>query len=189
MEQSHSSELGSFSVGQEIHCVLRNPRVRFGILKFQPMISVQGRINPVYNLPPCFFRVYFNIIFLSVFSSPRWSLYSLVPTKFLRSFLLCPTCTADSRGTNYLQYVSIGLHIFFHKILVIRVVTPCMLLESHKLRAIQENSKLNIAVASSRNYFVRQFLSKLRFIHPVVNSSKEYNALFLFQNKVFIIKF
>jgi hypothetical protein len=46
----------------------------YRVYKSPPLISILNQINPGHALTPCFFKIHFNIIFISTFKSSKWSL-------------------------------------------------------------------------------------------------------------------
>jgi len=67
MEHRLSWEVCRFSAGQEIACILYNPKVNYSIHKSQPRVPVQSQINPV-HAPSHFLNFYVFIIL------PSWSI-------------------------------------------------------------------------------------------------------------------
>jgi len=56
MEQSPSAS-------QEIHRLLRNPKVHYCFHNIRPLVPILSQMNPVQTLPPYFPKIRFNIIF------------------------------------------------------------------------------------------------------------------------------
>ena len=51
MEQSPSSEANWFSASQEIHRILRNPKVRYTVYNGSPPVPILSQIDPVHAPP------------------------------------------------------------------------------------------------------------------------------------------
>jgi hypothetical protein len=61
----HEAEsLRSHSVSEEILNILLNPKIHHHVQKSTPLVPILSLMNPVHNLPPYLYKIYFNIIIL-----------------------------------------------------------------------------------------------------------------------------
>jgi len=74
MEQSLSWETNSHSAGQEIACLLLNPKVHYRIHKTPSLVPILNQMNPVHIFPPNFPKIRYNIILSCTPRSCEWSL-------------------------------------------------------------------------------------------------------------------
>jgi len=74
MEQNPSWEANSFSTSQEIPHISWNPTVHHSIHKLPLPVPTLSQFNPVYNTPPNFLKIHFNITLLPTPKSYKCSL-------------------------------------------------------------------------------------------------------------------
>jgi hypothetical protein len=70
------------SAGEEIHHVLRNPKVHYRVRKSPPLVLVLSHVNPVHTFISFFLKINF-IILPSTTRSSKWFLSLGLLTKFL----------------------------------------------------------------------------------------------------------
>jgi hypothetical protein len=57
MDQSHSWEANSYSAGQEISCLLRNPKFHYRVYKSQTLVPIPSQMNPFHNFAASFSKI------------------------------------------------------------------------------------------------------------------------------------
>ena len=70
--------------------ILNNPNVIIRIYKSRPFVTILYQMNPVHVLQPCFFKIYFNIIFPSTPTSFEVFFPSGLQTETQYAFILLP---------------------------------------------------------------------------------------------------
>jgi len=78
-KQSPSWEANQFSAGQEIPCILGNPKVHYHVYKSLPLALILSQINPVHDSTSHFLQINLNIILSSKPGSPKLFLYLRFP--------------------------------------------------------------------------------------------------------------
>jgi hypothetical protein len=81
-------EANSCSASQEITYLLWNLKVHCYVRESLPLIFTLSHMNRVHNVPPYFFKIYFNIILPSMLRPSRWFLLSGLLTEILNPFLM-----------------------------------------------------------------------------------------------------
>jgi len=89
MKKSLSWETYTRSANQEISRLLWNPKVHYRVHNSPPVIPILCYMNPVRNLAPCFFKIYFNTFLLCSPWSPKWS-RQVFQLKFCAHFMSLP---------------------------------------------------------------------------------------------------
>ena len=74
MEKSPSSEANRFSSGWEIPRILWNLKVHYCSRNCPPSVPILSQLDPVHTPSSHFLKIHLNIVLLSTFGSPKWSL-------------------------------------------------------------------------------------------------------------------
>ena len=105
MGQSHSWEASTFSVSQEISCILWNLKVDYCVTKIPPPLPVLSYMNPFYTLPLYLFTSHCNncLVAGKILRWPYTSRFSC--QKVLWISLLVPLCCICPISLNFLDVI------------------------------------------------------------------------------------
>ena len=106
MEHSPPQEANRFSAGQEIPCILWNPKVHYHIQESPSPVHILSLINPVHAPLPHFLKIHFNIMLPSTSVSSKQSRSLSFPTKALYAPLLSPICAMCSAHLILLELIT-----------------------------------------------------------------------------------
>lgn len=74
-EPSRPISLRTNPAGQEIPCILWNPKLHYSVHKGPPFIPIMSQMSPVHSLPIPFFKIHFDSIVHSILRCAKWSLF------------------------------------------------------------------------------------------------------------------
>ena len=109
MEQSPSWEVNQFSAGQEILCILWNPKVHYHILKSPPPVPILSQLGPVHTPPhPTSWRSILILSYHLCLGLPSGLLPSGFPTKTLYMPVFSPYIPHPSHSSQFYHLNNIG---------------------------------------------------------------------------------